>query len=171
MFRGPHWAPEREPSAHSRPVPAFHSLFDCPAEDETTCGSTSVQEENDDDRCIEEILIASVADRRPLWDHKMPLTERSKTVRDKLWVEIKAELNNDWTLELIQKKWKSLRDRYFRIHNEEEYVPSGNGAKANKPTWKYFHLLKFLSDNNIPRPTISTSEENNTGVMTQENTF
>ncbi|KAK5643246.1 hypothetical protein RI129_007091 [Pyrocoelia pectoralis] len=42
----------------------------------------------------EEILIAMVHDRPVLWDSRLALSARSKTIRDKLWKEISDALGD-----------------------------------------------------------------------------
>lgn len=106
----------------------------------------------------EEKLIALVFKRRPLWDHTFPLSQWSKCVKDKLWVEIQKMMNGVWSLDQIQRKWKSLKDRYLKLKTEFcDNIPTGSGRdKARKITWKYYEMLTFLSDVNVPRSTISS---------------
>lgn len=89
-----------------------------------------------------------------MWDSRLPLKDRSKTTRDQLWLEIHAEFgdNPEFSVEFLQKKWRSLRDIFVRVKGE--YTPSGSAAKKKKK-WEYFDLLLFLNDTISYRPTVS----------------
>ncbi|XP_049516382.1 uncharacterized protein LOC125942261 [Dermacentor silvarum] len=60
-------------------------------------------------------------------------------------------------LELIQKRWKSLRDKFRRIFNGRILSQkSGAGAddvESVDTAWPYFQLLLFLRDTMVTRPT------------------
>lgn len=110
---------------------------------------------------LEELFIALVAEKRPLWDHTLDLVDRSKSIRDQLWKDIHENLNCAWPLESLPKKWKSLRDRFFKIKHEMEYLPSGSSSSTKKIiTWKYYEMLQFLCDVNVPRSTVGSGKEN-----------
>ncbi|CAG9814584.1 unnamed protein product [Phaedon cochleariae] len=121
----------------------------------------------------EEVLITLVFERRPLWDHTLPLSQRSKAIKDKLWLEINRMMNGVWSLDQIQRKWKSMKDRYLKLKSEySEHVPTGSGRdKAKKITWKYYGMLTFLSSVNVPRKTVSSlHEETAERIPIHENT-
>ncbi|XP_050314863.1 uncharacterized protein LOC126749222 [Anthonomus grandis grandis] len=103
---------------------------------------------------VEELLISCVQARPPLWDSRLDLKERSKTIRDNMWLEIYKEFgeNPNFSLDFLQKKWRNLRDTYVRIKGE--YLPSGSGAKR-KRKWEYFDNMSFLNDTLSFRPTVS----------------
>uniref|UniRef100_A0A6P7GGN3 Uncharacterized protein LOC114342324 n=1 Tax=Diabrotica virgifera virgifera TaxID=50390 RepID=A0A6P7GGN3_DIAVI len=102
--------------------------------------------ENVEQECtVEELLIACVMDRPPLWDSRLPIKVRSKTTRDKMWQEIYTVFgeNPQYSIEFLSKKWRNLRDTDVRIRND--YTPSGSGA-VKKKKWEYFDSLHFLKD-------------------------
>lgn len=100
---------------------------------------------------IEELLISNVKKRRELWDHKLPLSLRS---RDKIathWREISKELNGKFIIQLhvlcfktycfkkckflgiltpdaACRKWRYLKDSYMRIRNDLMKKRSGSAA-------------------------------------------
>ncbi|KAL1502874.1 hypothetical protein ABEB36_007952 [Hypothenemus hampei] len=82
------------------------------------------------------------------------IKERSKAIRDKLWVEIYEELgsNSEFSIEFLMNKWRNLRDTYIRIKNQ--YNPSGSAAIVNTK-WVYYKQMNFLQDTMIFKPTIS----------------
>lgn len=88
---------------------------------------------------VEELLISCVQARPPVWDCRLPLSDRSKTARDKLWLEIFNEFgeNPEFSIGFLQKRWRKLRDTYV--------TPSGSAAKKRKK-WECFDLLSFLND-------------------------
>lgn len=94
---------------------------------------------------VEELLISCVMARPPLWDSRLPIKERSKTIRDQLWLEIFEEFgaNPEFSTEYLIKKWRNLRDTYVRLKGE--YTPSGSAAKKKKK-WEFFDLMTFLND-------------------------
>lgn len=58
---------------------------------------------------VEELLINCVEARPPLWDCRLPLIQRSKTIRDELWYEIFQEFGGMYTLVFqYQSEAKSL---------------------------------------------------------------
>ncbi|KAL1489733.1 hypothetical protein ABEB36_013668 [Hypothenemus hampei] len=81
---------------------------------------------------LEELLITFVQARPILWDYRIPIQERSKSNRDRLWKEIFEEFgeNPELPIDFLQKKWKNLRDTYIRLRNE--YTPSGAPSKKKK---------------------------------------
>lgn len=92
--------------------------------------------------------------RPPLWDSRLSIKARSKTIRDNLWLEIWDEFgqNPDFPVDCLIKKWRNLRDTYVRLKGE--YTPSGSAAKKKKK-WEYFELMSFLNDSIKFRPTVS----------------
>ncbi|KAL1483727.1 hypothetical protein MTO96_033001 [Rhipicephalus appendiculatus] len=65
-----------------------------------------------------EVLIAAVEQRPPLWmaSHRQ---HKDKNVKAALWWEVAAAVlpgvNVDGATELVQKRWKSLRDKFRRL--------------------------------------------------------
>ncbi|XP_050316141.1 uncharacterized protein LOC126750539 [Anthonomus grandis grandis] len=54
---------------------------------------------------VEELLITCVEARPPLWNSRLSLKERSKTIRDRLWLEIFQEFaeNPEFSLDFLKK--------------------------------------------------------------------
>ncbi|KAF5283209.1 hypothetical protein FQR65_LT14040 [Abscondita terminalis] len=98
---------------------------------------------------VEELLISLIQIRPPLWDSRLPLPQRSKTIRDKLWAEIYEQFGEqeEYSIEVLMKKWRNLRDTYVRLKGEyETYVPSGSASKKRKKTWEFYEQMAFLND-------------------------
>lgn len=53
-------------------------------------------------------------------------------------------------IELVQKRWKQLRDSYVKAKRKEtEYIPSGSAAncsKTKKMKFSLYNQMKFLDD-------------------------
>lgn len=103
---------------------------------------------------MEELLISCVQARPPLWDSRLPIKDRSKTIRGNLWTEIFQEFggNPNFSLEFLMKKWRNLRDTYVRLKGE--YTPSGSAA-IKKKKWEYMDVLSFLNDTISYKTTVS----------------
>ena len=82
----------------------------------------------------EEQLIVEVQQRPPLWNHTLPLSQRSKVIKKKLWNEVCVAMNGSFTVEGAKKKFKSLGDTYRTILRNEK-CPSGSARKnpSSKP--------------------------------------
>ncbi|KAF5271244.1 hypothetical protein FQR65_LT17671 [Abscondita terminalis] len=112
------------------------------------------ESENGSASTFEEILIGKIQNMPALWDSRLPLELRSKSIKDKLWLEIFNCLEGQFSIDIIQKKWRYLRDTYLKTKTDlETYIPSGSGRTKTKKIWKYYDALKFLSDTMDPRPT------------------
>ena len=62
-----------------------------------------------------EVKLAEAIQARPaLWDHTLPLKQRAKDIRTKLWREVYNEINGEIPLEKLEKKWKNLRDTFLK---------------------------------------------------------
>lgn len=92
--------------------------------------------------------------RPPLWDSRLPLKDRSKTIRDNLWLEVYEEFgaSPEFPIEFLIKKWRNLRDTYVRLKGE--YTPSGSAGKKKK-MWEYFQNLTFLNDTIAYKATVT----------------
>ncbi|KAG5864526.1 hypothetical protein JTB14_002378 [Gonioctena quinquepunctata] len=122
---------------------------------------------------IAELLISFVVSRPPLWDHRLPLVQRTKPIKDQLWVEILSEFggNTDLTPDILQKKWKNLRDKYIKTKAElDTYIPSGSAAKKKKKIWKHFEAMAFLSDTVSRRRTISSHSSESVCLLSPSST-
>ncbi|KAL3178525.1 hypothetical protein MRX96_038419 [Rhipicephalus microplus] len=77
-----------------------------------------------------------------------------------MWREVAAavlpNVNIDDTAELVQKRWKSLRDEFRRLFVANKKAKSGAGlddVECITITWPYFQLLYFLKDTMQTRAT------------------
>ncbi|KAK4885670.1 hypothetical protein RN001_001941 [Aquatica leii] len=86
-----------------------------------------------DNITLEEVLISLVQIRPPLWNSCLPVKERSKTIRDNLWMEIYKELGGG--ARVLHPVWRRSQDK-------EEKVA-------------VFDVMSFLNDSLDYRPTIS----------------
>ncbi|KAL3245493.1 hypothetical protein MRX96_017952 [Rhipicephalus microplus] len=100
-----------------------------------------------------EILIAAVQHRLSLWNGKPPAAQGQKIVKAAMWREVAAAMlpnvNIDDAAELVQKRWKSLRDKFRRLFAANKKANSGAGLDDGECitiTWPYFQLLYFLKD-------------------------
>ncbi|EFN71220.1 hypothetical protein EAG_07598, partial [Camponotus floridanus] len=89
-------------------------------------------------------LIEEIHKRPPLWNFKLPLSERTMQAKKKLWEEIKTAMNNTIDIATMKKKWKSLCDTY-RTYKSKQQKPSGSAGTSQKK-WVHFERMKFLSD-------------------------
>ncbi|KAL3218186.1 hypothetical protein MRX96_050820 [Rhipicephalus microplus] len=106
-----------------------------------------------------EVLIAAVQHRLPLWmaSHRQ---HKDKIVKAAMWREVAAavlpNVNIDDAAELVQKRWKSLRDKFRRLFVANKKAKSGAGLDDGECitiTWPYFQLLCFLKDTMQTRAT------------------
>ncbi|KAH6946311.1 hypothetical protein HPB50_012759 [Hyalomma asiaticum] len=103
-----------------------------------------------------EALIAAVEARQSLWlaRHKDHRNRHRKAV---LWREV-ADIALPGVRDgvtAVQKRWKSLRDKFRRLYTEMSSRKSGAAADEDdfECTWPYFELLLFLRDTMETRPT------------------
>ncbi|KAL3184683.1 hypothetical protein MRX96_006013 [Rhipicephalus microplus] len=105
------------------------------------------------------ILITAVQHRLPLWmaSHRQ---HKDKIVKAAMWREVAAavlpNVNIDDAAELVQKRWKSLRDKFRRLFVANKKAKSGAGlddVKCITITWPYLQLLYFLKDTMQTRAT------------------
>ncbi|KAL3189178.1 hypothetical protein MRX96_003310 [Rhipicephalus microplus] len=106
-----------------------------------------------------EILIAAKQHSLPLWtaSHRQ---HKDKIVKAAMWQDVAAAvLPNviiDDAAELVQKRWKSLRDEFRRLFVANKKAKSGAGlddVECITITWPYFQLLYFLKDTMQTRAT------------------
>ncbi|CAH1106922.1 unnamed protein product [Psylliodes chrysocephalus] len=82
---------------------------------------------------FEENLISTIQAHPILWDPTIDIKLKSKSAKDKAWLEIFNLFNEKYSIEIIKKKWKNLKDTYIKTKNYmESYVPSGSGAIKKK---------------------------------------
>ncbi|KAL1470649.1 hypothetical protein MTO96_040314 [Rhipicephalus appendiculatus] len=100
-----------------------------------------------------EVLIAAVKQRPPLWmaSHRQ---HKDKNVKAALWREVAAAVlpgvNVDGATELVQKRWKSLRDKFRRLFVAYKKLRKScaglDDVESATITWLYFQILNFLKD-------------------------
>ena len=123
-----------------------------------------------------ETLIEAVAKRSCLWDIRIPVEERGPKQRELAWDQIASEFNGNfikfveylftvdsyctaknflfclflgkWLVGELKDRWRTLRDDFRRAYNKEnEYTPSGSGAKKKKAiSFRYYEQMMFLAD-------------------------
>ncbi|KAF5296839.1 hypothetical protein FQA39_LY12357 [Lamprigera yunnana] len=127
---------------------------------ENECSITESNiEESSSNNTIEELLISLIEVRQPLWNTRLPITDRSKGIKENLWIEIYNALGKKYSINFLQKKWRNLRDTYVKAKVEiEVYTPSGGPSKTSKKKWKHYDLLKFLSETVAPKRTATNLE-------------
>ncbi|CAH2000292.1 unnamed protein product [Acanthoscelides obtectus] len=103
----------------------------------------------DTSRVIDEVRL-----RRHLWDASDALY-RNKDARNKSWEDIVTTLYENVMEEekqqlakLIQQRWKTARDAYFRTKNAMKKTPSGSAAPKYKK-YIYFDELSFLTQSDL----------------------
>ncbi|XP_015596797.1 uncharacterized protein LOC107268490 isoform X2 [Cephus cinctus] len=114
----------------------------------------------------EELLISAVKARPPLYNWKLPLRDRSKSIKKVLWEEVSNEVHNIWSAKICETKFKSMRDRYRRERMDRQYQNINGPGNVKRKPWHHMRLLSFLdnamkmkSGQTIPRalPGLDTS--------------
>ncbi|CAK1594876.1 unnamed protein product [Parnassius mnemosyne] len=88
-----------------------------------------------------EVLIALVFDKQPLWDKRNKF-HSNRHITDKCWKEISLEMKLDENK--IRKRWKYLRDQFAVELRKIPPSRSGDEAITDCPKWPYFKSLLFL---------------------------
>ncbi|KAM4012895.1 uncharacterized protein ACNLHF_003128 [Anomaloglossus baeobatrachus] len=57
----------------------------------------------------------------------------------------------------LQKRWRSIRDRFKKELNQEMQAPSGSGGRRSK--YRYFRALSFLRTTMVCRSTVCSTRE------------
>ncbi|XP_072764588.1 uncharacterized protein [Anoplolepis gracilipes] len=119
----------------------------------------------------EEQLIEEIHKRPPLWNFKLPLSERTMQAKKKLWEEIKIAINNTMDIATMKKKWKSLCDTYRTYENKQQ--KSSGSAGFSQKKWMHFERMKFLNDMQPEIETVTNiatflSEESNDTITFDE---
>ncbi|XP_036149054.1 uncharacterized protein LOC118647728 isoform X2 [Monomorium pharaonis] len=100
---------------------------------------------------MEEMLIAAVEERPPLWNYKDCLPkDRTNAAKNKLWEEIEEILNPNkenpqYTAAYFKNKWRNLLDTY-RVYLSKERTQSGQAAHKKKP-WRFMDQMGFIKNN------------------------
>ncbi|XP_015375613.1 PREDICTED: uncharacterized protein LOC107170104 [Diuraphis noxia] len=89
-------------------------------------------------------LISAIKDRPPLFDHKMMMSERSESIKNKLWNEVYAELQGQITIDELKKKWKYLKEKYVR--EKQKQKKNGISKIGRRSKWLHYNQLLFLDE-------------------------
>ncbi|CAJ0940426.1 unnamed protein product [Ranitomeya imitator] len=126
----------------------------------------------EDDLIENELLIALVQERDPLWDTRDPLHPHNVTLW-RLWNEVAKELWDGWDntptrvrsafVAKVKTRWRSIKDRFNKDLRQESRVPSGSGARIR--TYKYHRVLAFLRPVLAQRATWSTTVVPGSGAV------
>ncbi|KYN05105.1 hypothetical protein ALC62_04000, partial [Cyphomyrmex costatus] len=103
----------------------------------------------------DEILIAEVFLREPLWNQNIAIARRGRRTMDKLWQEVSEATKGVYSSEECKRKWKNLRDRFMRIVSAEK-LPSGAASQSKKNKWRFYESLNFLRDTLLRRDILTT---------------
>ncbi|RLU19428.1 hypothetical protein DMN91_007985 [Ooceraea biroi] len=108
----------------------------------------------------DELLIELVRTRRGLWDHSIPITERTRLKKESLWQEIVNAFDGSLSMETVKQRWKHLRDSYIKARKKMQgYVRSGSGAESGHPlrsSFAHYEEMRFLDDTVKTTPTVSS---------------
>ncbi|XP_001952093.1 uncharacterized protein LOC100167001 [Acyrthosiphon pisum] len=88
-------------------------------------------------------LINAIKARRPLFDHTIPLSERSESIKNKLWNEVYDELQGQITTDELKKKWKYLKEKYVR---ERQKAKKSDPKGGRRTKWLHYVQLSFLEE-------------------------
>ncbi|KAL1482627.1 hypothetical protein MTO96_033675 [Rhipicephalus appendiculatus] len=91
---------------------------------------------------------------------------KDRDVKAVLWSEVAVavlpNVDHKVAVDMVQKRWKSLRDKFRRlINNVLQARKSGAGrddVDSVDTSWPYFELLMFLKDTMVSRPTSGNFE-------------
>ncbi|KAM0734134.1 hypothetical protein ACS0PU_012499 [Formica fusca] len=108
----------------------------------------------------DELLIELVRTRRGLWDHSIPISERTRLKKDSLWQEIVNVFDGSLSMEAVKQKWKHLRDSYMKARKKMQgYVRNGSGAESGHPlrsSFAHYEEMRFLNDTVKMASTVSS---------------
>ncbi|XP_070392595.1 uncharacterized protein [Dermacentor albipictus] len=102
-----------------------------------------------------ERLISAVEARPSLW-HSRHRDHKNRQKKAALWREVAAIVvpGVQDGVTAVQKRWKSLRDKFRRCYNDATSQKSGAGAEEESEcSWPFFELLMFLRDTMETRAT------------------
>ena len=124
---------------HNRQLPSDSSKKEnnCNLRNETENSSTTSKNSATECGSFEEMLIAAVQERPPLWNYKdCTPGQRTNAAKNKLWLEIVSIINPnlenpEHTVPFLKTKWKSLYDTY-RSYIAKEKTKSGQSVKPRK---------------------------------------
>ncbi|CAG9819985.1 unnamed protein product [Phaedon cochleariae] len=78
-----------------------------------------------------------------------------------MWREVYEEIDRMIPLDIIEKKWKNIKDTFLK--HLKTYKPSGGGVDERKK-WKHFECMYFLANVNSNRKTFGNFETVETEV-------
>ncbi|KYN15194.1 hypothetical protein ALC57_12584 [Trachymyrmex cornetzi] len=93
---------------------------------------------------LDERLIEEVRKHEPLYNFRLPLSQRGRKQTKQLWQDISNELNGEISAEGAAKYWKSLRDTFMKIIAEERQ-PSGS-SRVRRKKWRFYDHMSFVRD-------------------------
>ena len=74
-----------------------------------------------------ELLIMAISSRPALYDHRLPISDRSRNRIHRLWEEVVMEVDGHFNdLQEIQLRWRSLRDRFVEESQSSMAKSSGD---------------------------------------------
>ncbi|XP_077276964.1 uncharacterized protein LOC143905410 [Temnothorax americanus] len=145
-----------EPSSHPEKNTGEHGAVEEPSSVNNSSDSTE----------LEELLIEEVSKWEALYNYNLPLIQRNRTITGEAWKAVSEALQGRLSPKKAAKKWKILRDTYYRKLAEEK-LPSGSGRPTTKRKWKHFDQLDFLRDVSLRKKTtsnLSNDEENEENI-------
>ncbi|KAM4018764.1 uncharacterized protein ACNLHF_008007 [Anomaloglossus baeobatrachus] len=125
-----------------------------------------------------DLLIDEVREREPLWN-MADRRHADSIVTRRLWDEVCHAAVEGWgelnsrgqkkQRDKLQKRWRSIRDRFKKELNQEMQAPSGSGGRRSK--YRYFRALSFLRTTMVCRSTVCSTQEpasNPTGAIPEQ---
>ncbi|KAF5272525.1 hypothetical protein FQA39_LY07849 [Lamprigera yunnana] len=103
--------------------------------------------ENRKNETLVELLVAEYSKRPALYNEKLPLIERSRSIKKALELEVYSDLQGEMSIEDIRKKWNYLKKEYRKQHSQLwKYLRSGISleeatAIIGKPLWKHYPAI------------------------------
>ncbi|EFN79639.1 hypothetical protein EAI_08599, partial [Harpegnathos saltator] len=95
-------------------------------------------------------IINLISQKRALFDHWIPASERSTLKKTVLWQEICNSLGGTLSIIEIKKRWRYLRDCFIKAKKKKRtYIPSGFAAEAlstKRSSFRFYEQMKFLDD-------------------------
>ncbi|XP_067212780.1 uncharacterized protein [Linepithema humile] len=109
---------------------------------------------------IDELLIETVEQKRPLWDHSQGYKNRTKLKTDALWTEVSNIMGGVKSPVECKKRWGYLRDNYTKARKlMKSYVRSGSSAEDGRPvksSFRFYDRMQFLESVIQSGPTVSS---------------
>ncbi|XP_071636987.1 uncharacterized protein [Temnothorax longispinosus] len=118
----------------------------------------------DKDRLDEE-LISAVKNRPALYDSSLPVKQRGRKQKDRLWNEVSVLLKGLYTPSEAEKRWNYLRDCYRKAKNafkKRQAMLQRSGAagipksETIMPSFRHYNEMTFLNDTLEHRQTVTS---------------